>query len=267
MRTKIYIYSLLAIVFSIMAIGFYTGTMQSITGSTAKVIAIGRWMGIVMAFSILIELLLMARIPAIENNFDVDDISQVHRWNGYVLVYSIVAHVVFLTVGYAWQQDNGLIGQFIALNTDFEDVLLATFGSILFFVIAISSVKIARKAVRYETWYYLHLIAYIAVGLTFLHQINSGSDLITQDWLRWYWIAIYAVLFALLGYYRFIRQLVYMFRFGFSVSSVQQEAKDIYSVYITGKGLGRLKFQAGQYATWRFFGQRLLGPSAPIFYK
>ena len=264
MRTKIYIYSLLAIVFSIMAIGFYTGTMQSITGSTAKVIAIGRWMGIVMAFSILIELLLMARIPAIENNFDVDDISQVHRWNGYVLVYSIVAHVVFLTVGYAWQQDNGLIGQFIALNTDFEDVLLATFGSILFFVIAISSVKIARKAVRYETWYYLHLIAYIAVGLTFLHQINSGSDLITQDWLRWYWIAIYAVLFALLGYYRFIRQLVYMFRFGFSVSSVQQEAKDIYSVYITGKGLGRLKFQAGQYATWRFLAKGYWGQAHPF---
>ena len=264
MRTKIYIYSLLAAVFGVMAFGFYTGTMQSITGSTAKVIAIGRWMGIVMAFSILVELLLMARLPAIENNFDVDDISQVHRWNGYVLVYSILAHVVFLTVGYAWQQDNGFIGQFIALNTDFEDVLLATIGSILFFVIAISSVRAARKAVRYETWYYLHLIAYIAVGLTFLHQINSGSDLITQDWLRWYWIAIYAILFAMLGYYRFIRQFVYMRRYNFTVSSVQQEAKDIYSIYMTGKGLARFKFRAGQYATWRFLATGYWGQAHPI---
>lgn len=264
MRAKIYIYSLLAIIFGIMAFGFYSGTMQSISDTNAKVIAIGRWMGIVMAFSILIELLLMARIPAIENNFDVDDMSHVHRWNGYVLVYSIIAHVVFLTVGYAWQQDNGFIGQFIALNTDFEDVLLATIGSILFFVIAISSVRAARKAVRYETWYYLHLIAYIAVGLTFLHQINSGSDLITQDWLRWYWIALYTILFVLLGYYRFMRQLVYMLRFGFTVASVQQDAKDIYSIYVMGKGLTNFKFQAGQYATWRFLAKGYWGQSHPF---
>ena len=112
--------------------GFYVGTLQDVSDVPSRLVAIGRWLGILTAFSILIELVLMSRIPVVENNFDVDEIQQFHRYNGYIVVYALIAHIVFLTLGYSQQFSVGFIEQFISFNTDFEDVLLATIGSILF---------------------------------------------------------------------------------------------------------------------------------------
>lgn len=217
---RILIYSIIIAVLLVMIIGFYLGTMQDLGSVSTRLIAIGRWMGIMTTFAILVELLLMSRWPLIENNFDVQEITSFHRIVGFTILYSFSAHIVFLTIGYAQQSSSSLIAQFIALNTDFEDVLWALVGSIMFFGIGAISIKIIRHKLSYEIWYIVHLATYLAVALTFLHQINSGSDLVSQQWYRYFWITLYVVVFGLIGYYRFLRPVLYLVRYDLKVAGV-----------------------------------------------
>lgn len=261
------VYAALILLFFVMVSGFYMGTLQDVTDTTSRLIAIGRWLGIVTAFSILVELLLMSRIPVIENNFDVDEIQLFHRYNGYIVVYALIAHIVFLTLGYSQQTATGFVSQFIAFTTDFEDVLLAVIGSILFFVIAIASIKIVRHSVKYELWYVLHLGTYFAVALTFLHQVNSGSDFVSQDWYAYVWTLLFIGVFMVLLYYRFVRQIYYMYRHNFTVVAVNKEAENIYSLYISGKNIREFIYTSGQYATWRFLAHGYWYESHPFSFS
>lgn len=100
--------------------------------------------------------------------------------------------------------------------------------------------------------------------MVFWHQINSGVDIITQDWLKTLWISVYVFVFACVGYWRFARPWMYYARFGFRVVRVVPDAPDIYSVYITGRALERLHYQPGQYAHWRFLSRELWMESHPF---
>jgi len=246
------IISLLAVCFGVMIFGWWHVTGQEISSDASKLIAIARLAGIVATGAVLLQLLLMSRASFIENNFDLEEINTFHRYNGYVMVYALIAHVLFLLVGYRMNTGLGWWPQFVQFNTGFEDVLKATIGSVFFFVVAITSAKYVRHRLPYEAWYFLHIIVYASVLLIFGHQIHSGSDIITQEWFKWFWIGMYAAVFACVFYYRFLRQLILYGRHGFVVSRIAQESPNIYSVYISGRGIANYTYRAGQYAHWRF---------------
>lgn len=257
----------LAACFCVMVFGWWHVTGQEISSDASKLIAIARLAGIVATGAVLLQLLLMSRAPFIENNFDLEEINTFHRYNGYVMVYALIAHVLFLLVGYRMNTDLGWWPQFVQFNTEFEDVLKATIGSIFFFVVAITSAKYVRRRLPYEAWYFLHIIVYASVLLIFGHQIHSGSDIITQEWFKWFWIGLYAAVFVCVLYYRFLRQLVQYGRHGFVVARVEQEAPGIYSLYITGRDIAAYSYRAGQYAHWRFLTADMWTESHPFSFS
>ena len=53
---------------------------------------------------------------------------------------------------------------------------MATVSAGLFGLVAITSIRAARRRLSYETWYGLHLYAYLAIALGFLHQLFVGAD-------------------------------------------------------------------------------------------
>ena len=63
----------------------------------------------------------------------------------------------------------------------------------LFALVAISSIRAARRRLSYETWYGLHLYAYLAIALGFLHQLFVGADFIHDPIAVGYWVALYVV--------------------------------------------------------------------------
>lgn len=247
----------ISVILITMLAGWWLGTGQEITGQASKLIAIGRLAGIVATASVLLELLVISRAPFIERNFDLEEIFEFHRYNGFTMVFALVAHMVFLVAGYGVTDNLGWWPQFLQLNTGFEGVLKATIGSIAFFVAAITSVRVARKRLPYEIWYFVHLIVYGGVLLAFGHQVHSGGDIVTQKWMQILWYMVYAIVFGLLAYYRFARQLAHMIRYDFRVKRVVLESPDIYSVYIGGRGVNAFHYMPGSYANFRFLSKDL----------
>ncbi len=52
-------------------------------------------------------------------------------------------------------------------------MLLAIAGTAMLFVVAITSVRAARRRLRYESWHLLHLYAYLGVGLAIPDRVGG----------------------------------------------------------------------------------------------
>src|SRR6266404_7614314 len=77
------------------------------------------------------------------------------------------------------------------LLTQYPDVLMATVAGFLLLGIGIVSMRAARRRVRYETWYFLHLYTYLAIALAFSHQLADGASFISDLAARFWWSAMY----------------------------------------------------------------------------
>ena len=56
-------------------------------------------------------------------------------------------------------------------------MLMAWVGLALFLLVAVTSVRAARTRMSYETWFFIHLYAYLAIALAFLHEVVVGHRL------------------------------------------------------------------------------------------
>ncbi|HEY5695377.1 MAG TPA: hypothetical protein VIQ80_00930, partial [Candidatus Saccharimonadales bacterium] len=238
---------------TLLFIGWWNGSITALLSGNDRIMAIGRLFGLVAGWSVVLEIILMCRVPFIERSFDLQEISDLHRLNGYALLAGITGHFAFLLVAYASPAHLSLWDQFIAFNTgQYEDVLWASIGTVIFFVAGGLSVRFLRTRMRYEWWYALHLTIYGAILLAFLHQIKLGGDFIGSSWFVTYWYALYILAFVLWVWYRVVRRLIFFVRHRFVVESVEQIAEAIYSVTVSGRHIEQFAYDPGQYASWRF---------------
>ena len=63
--------------------------------------ASARITGLLSAYLALLQVILLARLPALERAVGFDRLSVWHRWNGHACIDLVVAHVVFTVWGYA----------------------------------------------------------------------------------------------------------------------------------------------------------------------
>jgi predicted ferric reductase len=208
-------------------------------------IAIGRILGLWGELFLLVELVLIGRIHWLEGLFGFDRLNMIHRWIGYSILGLLLAHPLFLTVGYAESNAVSFISQFQDFLANTSDVLLAVIALLLFLYIVFISVAV-RKRVHYEVWYFSHLLTYVAIGLALPHQLGT-ADLL-GNYPLYYWYVLNFAVFGLVLVYRFLMPLVRFAYHRFTVASVVEEAPGVTSIYITGRHMERFKFQAGQYA-------------------
>lgn len=208
-------------------------------------IALGRLTGLLGAYIILIQLMLVGRTRWIEESFGFDKMNKVHRWMGYSILLFLVGHPVLLILGYSRANEAGYISQLADFLANWHGVLNAFFALLLFMFVVLFSVAIIRRKFRYETWYFVHLATYVAIVLAFNHQVNSGDLARGSAYYYWYALTFFAGGSILL--YRFIRPLFLFARHRFTVEKVVQETPDVWSLYITGRNLQSFKFKAGQY--------------------
>jgi predicted ferric reductase len=200
----------------------------------------------------LLQLLLMSLAPWLDRSFGRDRLTMAHRWIGFATVWLLVGHGVLTTIGFALTEGRSVLGEAWILITTWEFVLMATVSLALFIAIAVTSVRLARKQLSYETWYGIHLYAYLAVALGFAHQLVVGTDFIDDPIARLYWIGLYVATVGTLVVFRFGAPLVANVRHRFRVANVVREAPDVVSVYVTGHDLDRFPIRAGQYVVVRF---------------
>lgn len=266
-KQRQFILTFIAFALLVMFYGWFIKSGHGLNTSSDRIIAISRIAGIIATAGVLLEFLVMSRAPFIEDNFSLEEINEFHRYAGYTIVYSLIVHIVFVTVGYGALDHFSLWKQFWSFPSQFSGLLSALVGSAALLVAAAFSIKLLRKKLPYELWYFIHVIVYGSIVLTFSHQVDSGGDVSTLPWMRAYWYFLFGLLFVIVAYYRFIRHITLSLYHGFKIEKIVPEANGIYSVYISGRNIQKYNYKAGQYAHWRMLNPKLFLQNHPFSFS
>jgi predicted ferric reductase len=233
------------------------GQFPHLTDPAAVLIALGQLGALLGTYSALVQVVLMSRSPWLDSLFGIDRIAGWHRWLGFATVDLIVAHVVFTTAGYALADGRSLTAQTWTFLTTYPYMLMAYAGAALFILIAVLSVREARRRLSHESWHFVHLLVYLAIALSFAHQLAAGTDFVHDPVALAYWVSLYAVAAILLVAFRIVAPARMDLRHQLRVQSVVEEAQDVISIYIHGRDLGELPVRAGQFFKFRFLARGL----------
>src|ERR1700722_14943266 len=206
---------------------------------------------------------LRARPPPLERGIGTDHLARWHAMGGRYIVSLVVAHGLLILWGYAVETHTSLTSETATLLTQYPDVLMATVAGFLLLGVGIVSMRAARRRVRYETWYYLHLYTYLAIALAFSHQFAVGASFISDLAARFWWSAMYLTVAAAVLWYRVAVPLRASARHEVTVIGVKPEGPGVASVYIGGAHLDELAAEPGQFFRWRFLTRSLWWSSHP----
>ena len=229
-----------------------SGVQQLLGAGPAAVSAAGRLLGLWASDLLLLQVLLMARVPLVERAFGQDRLARWHRWTGFTSFHLMVAHIVLITIGYAGSAHANAFAQLWDLIVAYPGMLLATAGTALLVLVVVTSMRAARRKLRYESWHLLHLYAYLGVGLALPHQLWTGAAFVASPLSRAYWWTLYGAAAGAVLVYRIGMPLWRSWRHRLTVSHVVPEGPGLTSVYLRGRALDRLPVRAGQFFQWRF---------------
>lgn len=223
----------------------------------------GRITGLLTGYGCAVLVALMARVPALERGVGSDRVARWHAMAGRYTVCLLVAHAVLILQGYALQGRTPLVHETVNVVTGYPEMLKATFGAAILLAVGGFSARAVRRRVRYETWYYLHLLTYLALFLTFWHQLAVGADFAENRIAQAAWYALYGGAAALVLWFRILVPVRLNLRHRMRVEAVVREAPGVVSVVVRGRRLGELAACPGQFFRWRFLASGLWWTSSP----
>ncbi len=232
-------------------------TRGSLAAPGGWLIAGGRLAGFTGAYLMLVMVVLIGRLPWLERAVGQDRLVRWHRRIGPWPLGLITAHVVLITLGYAQLAKVGALRQLWVFLSSYPDLLAAAVGFCLLVMAGITSIKIARRHLKYETWWFVHLYTYLALALAFAHQITTGGSFIGHPLTRAVWIAIWILTAGVVIVFRVAQPIIRSFRHQLRVATVCEEAPGVYSVICSGRRLDRLAVSGGQFFKWRFLTKEL----------
>lgn len=214
---------------------------------------VGRVLGLHLGFVLALQLLLIARLPFLDRRLGMDRLTSWHRWTGFTIFWLVLLHPTFVLLGYSQLDKISFFGEIPNLAKQMP-VLLGMIAAGLIGVIAVTSVRAARRRLSYEVWHTIHLLVYAVIVLAVIHQVYEGSAFKTNDFTQLYWWGLWAFAIGALLTGRLIVPLVRNARHRLKVAAVVAESDDVVSVHVTGRDLHRLQARAGQFFLWRFLG-------------
>ncbi|MGC4939853.1 ferredoxin reductase family protein [Kribbella sp. DT2] len=194
----------------------------------------------------------MARVPMIERSYGQDELARRHRLVGFCSFNLLMAHVALILIGYSLRDHSSLVGETWTVVTSYGGMLLAVAAVLALAAVVVTSIRAARRALRYESWHLLHLYAYVGVGLSVPHEIWTGADFTTSPAARAYWWSAYAIALTAVLVYRVGLPIWRTLRHALTVTEVIREGPGVVTVVLGGRRLHRLPARAGQYFVFRF---------------
>ena len=241
-------------------LGFGAVLAAVVTGESAGALrapgglltAAGRFAGFSGAYLMLIMVVLVARLPWLERATGQDRLVRWHRQVSPWALGLIAAHVVLITLGYAQAARSGAMHEMWVLLVSYPDMLAAFAGFGLLVMAGVTSVRIVRQRLRYETWWVVHLYLYLGLALASFHQIATGVSFIGHPLVRDLWILIWAATAGMVALFRVLLPIGRSLRHQLRVVEIRPEAPGVVSVICQGRRLDRLPVSGGQFFLWRF---------------
>jgi predicted ferric reductase len=230
------------------------GGVQAFAGLGTGLTSLGRLTGLVASDLLLIQVLLMARIPMVERTYGQDELARRHRLVGFWSFNLMVVHVVTIVLGYGATSTRGLWGTIVDLVVSYPGMLLALAGTAALVLVTVISIRAVRSRLRYESWHLLHLYAYLGVGLALPHQLWTGQEFLSSSVGTVFWWTLWAWAAASVLIWRVGQPIWRSLRHQLVVQDVRAEGAGVTTVVMRGRNLHRLPVQAGQFLQWRFLG-------------
>jgi ferredoxin-NADP reductase/DMSO/TMAO reductase YedYZ heme-binding membrane subunit len=235
-----------------LALGVGAESAGSLRAPGGLATAGGRLAGLTAAYAMIVVVVLVARFGPLERAVGQDRLVRWHRVLGPWPLYLLAVHATLITIGYARAAKDGVLHQFGQLLWTYPGVLAATVGGILLIAAGVSSYRLARRRMAYETWWSVHLYTYLALFLSFSHQVDTGASFVGHPAARAWWTALWVGTLALVVVSRVGLPVWRSLRHRMTVVSVTPEGPDTYSVLLRGRRLDRLPVAGGQFLQWRF---------------
>ena len=213
---------------------------------------VGLLTGLLASIFMVMQVLLIARIPWIERSWGHDVLAHRHRWLGFWSFWLMISHIVAFTVEHATRfKMPSLLDSLVDTFFLRPWMVWASLGASLVVVVVVTSIRYARAKMRYESWHLLHLYAYAGMGFALPHQIFKGPDF-RGPAAQVYWWSVYALAVSAIVVFRLITPIYRTIYHRLRVTAVTEERPDVVSITMTGRHLDRLKPRAGQFFIWRF---------------
>lgn len=235
----------------------------AVVGPAGWLTGAGRITGLLAGYACAVLLALMARIPLLDHTIGTDRLARRHALGGRCMISLALAHTLLIIWGYSLASHTDVVGQTSTLVLHYPDLLKGTIGFLLFLATGVLSARAARHRMSYETWHYLHFATYLAVFLTFGHQLSNGADFVGNRPAQIAWYTLYLGVAALLGWYRFAVPVRRGLRHHMRVIAVRPEAPGVVSVHLAGEHLDELGGEPGQFLRWRFLAPGLWWTANP----
>ena len=228
------------------------GGLADLTSTAGALKATGRLTGLISADLLLLQVLMMARVPFVERAYGQDDLARRHRLVGFGSFMLMLAHIALITLGYAAGAHAAVVGTFVDMVLSYPGMLLALAGTAMLVLVVVTSIRRARARLRRESWHLLHLYAYSGVALALPHQLWTGGDFLASPAATVYWWGLWALAALAVVQFRIALPLVRSLRHRLVVERVVPEAPGVVSVHLVGRHLDRLPVRAGQFLNLRF---------------
>ncbi|MCX6444800.1 MAG: ferredoxin reductase family protein [Actinobacteria bacterium] len=235
-----------------LALQVTTMRQSDISSVYAVVATVSRLAALTGTYFAIVGIFLVARIPWVERGVGHDRLVTWHRKLGPWSLYLIGAHVLFISLSFAGQDQVMLIVELWRMLTTFDWMWFALLGFVLMIMAGVTSYKKARAKMSYETWWIIHIYTYIAIAASFMHQVLNGQMFVNHPLNRLFWTALYVLMAAAIIVYRFGIPLVRSLRHNLVVEKVVIEGPGIVSIIMKGRKLHSLAAEGGQFFSWRF---------------
>src|SRR5436190_15774827 len=201
--------------------------------------SLGRLTGLLGAYLALVQVVLLARLPALDRSVGFDRLTVWHRWNGHLCIDLVIAHVVFTVWGYALMDRFTLSKEISTMlgGGVYPGMITATVGTAMLLAVVATSVVIVRRRLSYEWWYAVHLLAYAGIALSWFHEIPTGNELVLDRTAADYWRGLYLATIVVLVVFRLAVPALQAFRYRLRVVEVVDEGPRVVSLRIAGRNL------------------------------
>ena len=226
------------------AVGLPPGPPQLDAGLVAHVT------GLSAGYLAPILLLLMARLPWLERRIGSDVLARWHRRSGRLFVGLMLTHAIAAVQAWASTRGQSILTALVSV-VGLPGLGAATAATGLFLLIAAVSAGAVRRRLSFEAWHGVHLLAYAAVVLAFLHEL-AGPNLAGQPVIQVAWTLLHAYALAVVARFRVLAPLENTWRHRLRVVAVVPEANGVVSLVLRGRHVSELRAEAGQFFRWRF---------------
>jgi predicted ferric reductase len=246
-----------------LALGIGAQTVSALNAPGGVATALGRVTGMLSGYAMVVVVLLSARIPPLERALGQDRLIVWHRRLAPWGLYLLPAHAVLITVGYARAARTGILAETGRLLWTYPGVLSATAGSALLLAAGVTSYRRARRRMKYETWWAVHLYTYLGLGLSFVHQIDTGAPFVGHPLATAWWTSLWVGALVVVLAFRVGLPLYRSVRHDLRVAQVASVGPNTWSIVLSGRRLEKLPTAGGQFMMWRFLRRELWWQAHP----